>query len=376
MTADLRDWIAVAALPDLGPASVKKLWDQGWTPEKLLRSSEADWHRLNLKKKTITTLSDFQQGHTSLVQQKLESALTWQASAEDCHIITITDADYPALLREIYDPPPILFTRGNLAALNLPQVGIVGSRSASKGGLKHAYQFAGYLAQNGLIVNSGLALGIDAAAHQASVNAQCPTVAVFGTGLDRPYPARNRILAQQILEQQGIWLSELFPGAPPLAPHFPRRNRIISGMSAGILVVEAAPKSGSLITARMAMEQGREVFAIPGAINNPLSKGCHQLIREGACLVESAEDITSQLASILGYLAEQNAEHIEDESEEELSHFAPETQKLLKHLGYEYNSIDQLSYLTGMDIAELGPMLVELELLGIISQDGHGYIRC
>ncbi|WP_415895444.1 DNA-processing protein DprA [Neptuniibacter sp. PT34_22] len=376
MTADLRDWIAVAALPDLGAASVKKLWDQGWTPEKLLRSSEADWHRLNLKKKTTTALSDFQQGRTSLVQHKLESALAWQASAEDCHIIAITDADYPALLREIYDPPPILFARGNLEALNLPQVGIVGSRSASHGGLKHAYQFADYLAQNGLIVNSGLALGIDAAAHQASVNAQCPTVAVFGTGLDRPYPARNRILAQQILEQQGIWLSELFPGAPPLAPHFPRRNRIISGMSAGILVVEAAPKSGSLITARMAMEQGREVFAIPGAINNPLSKGCHQLIREGACLVESAEDITSQLAPLLGYLAEQHVEHIEDKSEDDFSHLCPETQQLLKHLGYEYNSIDQLSYLTGMDISELGPMLVELELLGVISQDGQGYIRC
>ncbi|WP_415882985.1 DNA-processing protein DprA [Neptuniibacter sp. QD72_48] len=376
MTADLKDWIAVAALPDLGAASVKKLWDQGWTPEKLLCSSEADWHRLNLKQKTITALSDIQQGRASPALQKLDSALAWQASAEDCHILAITDADYPALLREIYDPPPILFARGNLTALNLPQVGIVGSRSASSGGVKHAYQFAGYLAQNGLIVNSGLALGIDAAAHQASVNAQCPTVAVFGTGLDRPYPARNRILAQQILEQQGVWLSELFPGAPPLAPHFPRRNRIISGMSAGILVVEAAPKSGSLITARMAMEHGREVFAIPGSINNPLSKGCHQLIREGACLVESAEDITSQLAPMLGYLAEQNAEHIEGDSEKDVSHFAPETQRLLKHLGYEYNSIDQLSYLTGMDIAELGPILVELELLGIISQDGHGYIRC
>jgi len=376
MTADLRDWIAVAALPDLGAASVKKLWDQGWTPEKLLRSSEADWHRLNLKKKTITALSDFQQGRTSSVQQKLDSALAWQASAEDCHILAITDADYPTLLREIYDPPPILFARGNLAALNLPQVGIVGSRSASNGGLKHAYQFADYLAKNGLIVNSGLALGIDAAAHQASVNAQCPTVAVFGTGLDRPYPARNRILAQQILEQQGVWLSELFPGAPPLAPHFPRRNRIISGMSAGILVVEAALKSGSLITARMAMEQGREVFAIPGALNNPLSKGCHQLIREGAGLVESAEDITSQLAPMLGYLAEQHVEHIEDDTEEDLSHLAPETQQLLRHLGYEYNSIDQLSYLTGMDIAALSPILVELELLGVISQDGQGYIRC
>lgn len=376
MTADLRDWIAVAALPDLGAASVKKLWDKGWTPEKLLSASETDWHRLNLKQKTLLALRDYQQSSTSLLHKKQQVAFDWQASTDDCYLLPITHPDYPALLREIYDPPPLLFVRGNLAALNLPQIAIVGSRSASHNGAKLAYQFAEYLAKQGLIVNSGLALGIDAAAHQACVASRAPTVAVFGTGLDKPYPARNRALAQQILEQQGTWVSELFPGAPPLASHFPRRNRIISGMSLGIIVVEAALKSGSLITARMAMEQGREVFAIPSSINNPLSKGCHQLLREGACLAETASDIVSQLAPMLGYLVETCASKDEPNAPTSTDGLPPNAQVVIEKMGFDYISIDQLSSLTGMDIADLGPLLVELELYGVISQDPQGYIRC
>lgn len=373
MTADPRDWIAVAALPHLGPASYKRLWENGWTPETLLNASEADWQRLGLKRETITALKQLQWGSSPIVEPLISKALTWSESCDLNHIIPITHSDYPALLKEIHDPPPLLFVRGNLAAIGLPQLAIVGSRKASSSGIRIAYEFASYLSQRGLTINSGLALGIDAAAHQAAVNVKLPTVAVLGTGADKIYPARNRSLGSEIIRQGGAWVSEFFPETPPLASHFPRRNRIISGMSVGVLVVEAAPKSGSLITARVAIEQGREVFAIPGGLNNPMSRGCNQLIKSGASLVESADDIVSELGALLGVMAPEPKQPIGRSGDLVLSELE---RHLLDQMGYDPISVDTLCERTGSDIAVLSVSLVELELKGVIEQSFGGYIRC
>ena len=372
MTADPKDWIAVAALPQLGPASIKRLWENGWTPDRLLQASPLEWQRLNLKEKTCSALHKYQTSAGGAVHDAVQSALRWQSSLPDAHILPITHPDYPALLRDIHDPPPVLFVRGCLEILGLPQVAIVGSRSASQTGIRQSYTFASDLVKKGLVISSGLALGVDASAHQACVDSNGPTIAVFGTGADRLYPPRNRQLALDILTCGGAWVSEFFPGAAPLASHFPRRNRVISGMSSGVLVVEAAPKSGSLITARMAVEQGREVFAIPGPLNSPLSRGCHLLIKEGAVLAENSQDIVHELSSLLGLYSES----------EELNHdpvaIAPslteEEDKLVALIGYEIGSIDQISVSSGMSIAELGPLLVEMELKGLIEQRDGGYI--
>lgn len=377
MTADPKDWIAVAALPSLGPASIKRLWEMGWTPDKFLNASPLEWQRLDLKQKTIMALQEYQASDSGLLHQSTENVLQWQASANDAHVLPITHEAYPRLLREIYDPPPLLFVRGDLNALNLPQIAIVGSRSASVSGLKHAYAFSSGLSKSGLAVNSGLAMGVDAAAHQACVDADGATVAVFGTGLDRIYPTRNQMLAVEILSKGGAWVSEFFPGTPPLAPNFPRRNRIISGMSTGVLVVEAAPRSGSLITARMAMEHGREVFALPGPLNNPLSRGCHLLIKEGAVLVETASDIVDQLGSLLGsYLDDECVVSAKESEEDDLSNFSDKEILVMKQMGYEVCFIDQLSLSCEFEISELSQLLVEMELKGVLEQRDGGYIRC
>jgi DNA processing protein len=370
---DPRDWIAVAALPDLGPASIKRLWDHGWTPEKLFNSSSSDWQRLGLKKSTLNALNNYQCGsRKSLVSERVELALNWRGAADDHSILAITDPAYPTLLRELTDPPPVLFVKGEVTCLNLPQIGVVGSRSASVTGLGQAATMAEYLSESGFVINSGLALGVDAAAHMAAVKSKLPTIAVLGTGVDRIYPSRNQSLAESILSNKGAWVSEFFPGTAPLASHFPRRNRIISGMSLGILVVEAALRSGSLITARMAMEQNREVFAIPGPLNNPLSKGCHQLIREGAVLVESGADIVRELGSLLGVIAPVKDEDSASEPEYQVD---PELGSLLQCMGFEICSVDQISQRSGLSVAKLSSMLVELELKGMISQTSSGYVR-
>ena len=200
--------------------------------------------------------------------------------------MTLHDARYPELLKQIADPPSILFVQGDVSLLAKWQIALVGSRNPSASGRDTAYEFSRYLAQDGITINSGLAMGIDAASHQGALAAGGKTIAVIGTGLDRVYPAKHRELAHEIASTGAI-VSEFALGTSPRAENFPRRNRIISGLSLGTVVVEAAVKSGSLITARMAMEQGREVFAIPGSIHNPLARGCHQLIRQGAKLVEN-----------------------------------------------------------------------------------------
>ena len=299
-----------------------------------------------------------------------ESHLAWLKQS-GCHLIPITqETAYPSLLRRLTDAPTALFVQGDPTLLHLPQLAVVGSRHASQSGFSTAKQFCAHLAQHGMTITSGMALGIDTAAHQGALSVQGTTIAVAGTGLDRVYPARNHELAHQIANQ-GALISEYLPGTKPLRGHFPRRNRIIAGLSLGVLVIEAALKSGSLITARLANEMGREVFAIPGSIHNPLARGCHGLIRQGAKLVETAEHVVEELSAHLAELSAsldqptQTTEPAYDEVE-------PEHQILLAAMGFDPISPDQLVENTHLTAAEVSSILLLLELQGQVSSEPGG----
>jgi DNA processing protein len=287
----------------------------------------------------------------------------------DCHLLRRNDPDYPRLLAELPSPPPVLFLRGDPDLLQLPQLAIVGSRHPTAGGRATAIDFAGHLAARGLVISSGLALGIDAAAHQGALEADGLTLAVTGTGPDRIYPAQHRALAHRIAEQ-GLLVSEFPTGTPPLPANFPRRNRILAGLALGTLVVEAALKSGSLITARLAAEAGREVFAIPGSIHNPLARGCHALIRSGAKLVESGDDVLEELAPLVRLpTAAPRAESTDTAASQALEH---DHQAVLEAMGHDPVTTDQLVERTGFSAAEVSSILLLLELQGHVSSDAGG----
>ena len=274
-------------------------------------------------------------------------------------IIESDSEDYPELLRGIPGPPTLLYIVGNAEALHMPALSIVGSRNPSRGGKENAYQFAKHLGRSGFCIVSGLAQGIDTSAHEGALAAGAMTVAFLGHGIDRVYPSANRDLAHRI-SQNGVLVSEYPLGSPPRREHFPQRNRLISGLSLGTLVVEAARRSGSLITARLAGDQGREVFAIPGSIHNPLSRGCHQLIRQGAKLVESADDIVSELGSLAGHLMQNDNNQGKQESNN-IEHDA-DYEVLLNNLSYDPTSADELAENSGLTIDQVSSMLLILEL--------------
>ncbi len=310
------------------------------------------------------------------------STRRWRREAADlreharrmsCSLICATDPAYPPLLREIHRPPPLLHVLGDPEILSLPQLAIVGSRNATSSGTRQAEQFAAALAEAGLVVTSGLALGIDAAAHRGALRSG-RTLGVLGCGVDVVYPRRNRDLRQRILEDGGALVSELPPGSAPLRQHFPARNRIISGLAAGVLVVEAAPDSGSLITADFALEQGREVFAVPGSVHNPLSRGCHQLIREGALLTERVADIVDAIGGLLGYMA--GDEPREPESPGPRGAEEPGQQAVLQALGFDPMDFDTLAARLDLPVPELSAALVALEMQGLVEQTGDRYQRC
>ncbi|WP_287110650.1 DNA-processing protein DprA [Methylobacillus sp.] len=273
------------------------------------------------------------------------------------HLLTLADACYPQSLLDIPNPPPLLYAKGRLELLKMPSIAVVGSRNASPQGEKNAEEFAAALSRQGVCIVSGMALGIDGAAHKGALQAGGATVAVVGTGLDIVYPARHRALAHQIAEQ-GLIISEFALGTPSRAQNFPRRNRIISGLSQGCLVVEASLQSGSLITARLAAEQGREVFAIPGSIHSPHAKGCHQLIKQGAKLVESTQDIFEEMKMFPKPIPDaidtvQPAGSVHD--------------PLLEALGYDPVSLDTLAARSGLTTEHLSAMLLVLELEGKVT---------
>ncbi len=300
--------------------------------------------------------------------------LNWLATKSNAHVITLRDPLYPQALKHIADPPPVLYVLGDANVLQAQQIAMVGSRACSTNGLRNARMFAQQLAQAGLVITSGLALGIDAASHNgalAHVNGK--TVAVLAHGLDTIYPKQHIRLAEQII-QQGCLVSESAIGIIPLPKQFPRRNRLISGLSLGVLIVEAELNSGSLITARYAIEQGRELFAIPGSINLPKSRGCNSLIKQGAKLVENLDDVLEELEALLNYSFRDKYAGVVKNCSGQVA-LNVNQQQLMQFIDDEATSVDAIIMQTGMASNAVGSMLLELELQGVISAVPGGYAR-
>jgi DNA processing protein len=354
--AALRDWLALVRVPGFGPAGFRKLSTAigSQHPARMLACSRHQLIEAGLSSRVADAFANRDPAAS-------EQDLSWLDGSPDRHLIPISDPRYPGLLRDIPDPPIALFARGDPDLLGMPQLAVVGSRNPTHAGRRTAREFARFLAHYGLTITSGLADGIDAAAHEGALQAEGMTIAVMGTGPDRIYPAGNRELATRIA-RSGLLLSELPPGTGPAPGHFPRRNRIIAGLSLGVLVVEAAEKSGSLITARLAGENGREVLAIPGSIHNPLARGCHRLIRQGAKLVETAADILEEIAPQLPGSAAPYATPAGNAPDAD-----PEYQRLLDALGFDPENMDTLAERTGLTAEALSSMLLILELQGHVS---------
>lgn len=354
-----RAWLILADAPGLDGATLAPLLDVFGGAEGLVSATSTAWRAAGLGETLAEHLAQPN-------EQYLAAASTWFEGGADRHLVTWDDARYPPLLRQIAGAPVALFVHGDPTLLGAPQLAIVGSRSASAGGVQTAEAFASHLAGCGLCITSGLALGIDAAAHRGAIGGGGRTIAVMGTGPDRVYPASNGALAGEIA-QNGALCTEFLPGVGPLRENFPRRNRIISGLAVGTLVVEARAHSGALITARRAAEQGREVFAIPGSIHNPLAKGCHKLIRDGAKLVESAEHILEELAALLALPAEDaSAARVSTAEAAQPRTHDPEYQRLLDALGWDTVDVDSLVLRSGLTAAEVSSMLLILELEGSV----------
>ena len=327
---------------------------------------------------SVKQLCAFQQPDWQKITQIIQASTACNSA-----IVCFDDTGYPQLLKEIYDPPLVFFIQGNISLLNASQIAVVGSRSSSVGGRDTAFTLCQQLAQQNFVITSGLALGIDAAAHRGAISYPNSTIAVVATGLDQVYPARHKTLAQQIITCGGAIISEFLPGTQPRAGHFPKRNRLISGLSLGVLVVEAELKSGSLITARCALEQNREVFAIPSSIENKQAKGCHWLIKQGAKLVEQCADIIDEFA-----FTEQRGLHFNNGTQRQklavqgtLDGLGEIKQKdlcndeLLDNVGFEITPVDKVVSRSGLPVEEVLTRLTMLELDGLVSAIPGGYIR-
>ena len=351
MTIDdgLRDWLRLAAVPGVGSQTQRLLLKAFGLPNAVFAASGSA-----LRSVIGADLAIALHAHDS--HAEVEAALAWAAEPGN-QLITLADRLYPQALLDTDDPPILLYVKGQAELLNRPSLALVGSRNASHQGEANAEAFARALSQAGLGIVSGMALGIDAAAHRGGLQGPGSTIAVIGTGIDRIYPARNADLARRIAETGAI-VSEFPLGTPPLQHNFPRRNRIIAGLAKGCLVVEAAERSGSLITARLAAEAGREVFAIPGSIHSPVAKGCHKLIKQGAKLVDSAQDILEEL----GWEA-----RVAIPPEIRLQ-TPPTGDPLLETMGFDPISVDVLANRTGLTADTLLAMLLAHELEGRVAQ--------
>ncbi len=338
-------WFRLLETPGLGREGARRLLASFGSAERVLGASWAALQEM-VGAKLATAL------HTvpDHLPERLQAALAWRHGGDDRQVLCIADAEYPPQLLQTVDPPLLLYVQGQMPMLAKRSLAIVGSRNASAQGLDNARDFATHLSRQGWAIVSGLAHGIDGAAHEGGLQGQGGTVAVVGTGLDRVYPARHRELAHRIAAH-GALLSEFAPGTPPLATNFPQRNRVIAGLARGTLVVEAALQSGSLITARLAAEAGREVFAVPGSIHSPLSRGCHALIRQGAKLVEGAQDILEELQGAGPVPTSEPARSTVDGAD-----------AVLEALGHDPATLDALCARTGYSAQALSARLLELEL--------------
>jgi DNA processing protein len=362
--SDLADWIRLDSTPGVGPATARALLAHLGPPAAIFAADLPALRKVVSEVVARALLSP----PSSSLRTLIDRTFTWLDEPGNA-VLTLADADYPPSLLSISDPPLLLYAKGRIDLLkNSSTLAIVGSRNATRQGRVNADHFAESFSQAGWTVVSGMALGIDTAAHEGSLRTATSarsgsTIAVIGTGADIVYPARNRNLAHRIAEQ-GCLLSEYALGTPAIAANFPRRNRLISGLSRGVLVVEAAAQSGSLITARTALEQGREVFAIPGSIHSPLAKGCHQLIKQGAKLVESAQDVLEEFGAW--------ARPVEEEAASEAH---SEFDALLSAMGFDPVHIDVLASIVHIDMAKLSSQLLHMELAGMVEMLPGGIYR-
>ena len=344
-------WFRLIETPGVSRGAARRLLAACGSPERVLVAGPGLWRELGGPDAAAGLARPHQ-----VVEERLAAANFWLSGGEGRQAIAVGDPAYPALLLQTADPPLLLYTQGDPARLSQRSVAVVGSRHATPQGEANASAFSKALSEQGWVVVSGLAMGIDGAAHEGALLGPAGTVAVVGTGLDRIYPPRHKGLAHRIA-LHGCIVSEYAPGTPALPVHFPQRNRIIAGLSLGTLVVEAAVQSGSLITARMASEAGREVFAIPGSIHSPHAKGCHALLKQGAKLVESADDILEELQT-------SSPRQAQAPSPQE----PPLADPLLQALGSDPVGLDELLGRTGWPVAELSARLLTLELEGLVAR--------
>lgn len=349
-STDAEDWLRFTFAPGVTPGAQRKLLRTFGGPAEALEASAASVTGVvgEAAAAALRSGPDL---------DRLQQSLDWLRGPGRC-LVSLADAEYPETLLQTADPPLVLFVQGRVELLSSPALAIVGSRSATPGGIRDAEAFAHHLSNAGLTIVSGLALGIDGAAHRGGLRGGSSSVAVVGCGLDQVYPSRHRDLAQR-LAAEGAVVSEFAIGTPPLAANFPRRNRVISGLVRGCLVVEAAMRSGSLITARLALEQGREVFAIPGSIHSPVSKGCHWLIKQGAKLVESAQDVLEEL----GVASDASRDHTAVKESLPL----PEA-SVLAAMGFEPVDLDTICDRTALSPEAAVGILLKLELGGYLSR--------
>lgn len=359
----LRYWLALHRAPLIGSLRFRRLIEHFGSPREVFAATRDDWNALGVPGRAIEYLA-------APDWRAVDADLAWVfGAAQGQYCLTLAHPDYPALLREIADPPAVLFVKGKPSVLQAFLIAMVGSRSPTPTGQTTARTFARELVAGGAGVISGLAVGIDAASHRGALEGQGITVAVAGTGPDRVYPRHHASLADEILARDGALVSEYPPGTGPLAANFPRRNRIISGLALGTLVVEAAPRSGSLITARLALEQNRDVFAVPGSIYSTLSHGCHQLIQQGAKLVQAVQDILEEYphlgpprAAVMAPSDVATSQSVDDE--------------ILKFIAYEPTTVDTLVAATGLSADIIAIAILDLELRGhVASMPGGTYIR-
>lgn len=370
---DQLGWLKLVLAPDLGPGTLDGLDIRPEDYPHLPDWSDRDLGRAGLSGAFVRAIKRPDPA-------RLDAARRWLDHPSH-HLVSRNDEYYPPLLRRIADAPLALFVNGSPEWFLRPQIAIVGSRNATPGGLSIAREFAEDLSRAGLVITSGLALGVDGVAHRSAMDAGGVTLAVGGTGPDQVYPARHRDLARRIVDN-GAVISSFAPGVGPRAGHFPARNRIISGMSTGVLVIEAGIRSGSLITARLAGEQGREVFAVPGSIRNPMARGCHRLIRQGARLVESPDEIVDELRPLIaelagelrGLLAPRTSSAAADASADRIESEAsdPQVETLLAAVGYDPTSVDEIMARTNLTTQAVSSMLLELELQGRVAALGGG----
>ena len=350
---DLAAWLSLSLTPGLTNDGVRRLLAAFGDPRRVLDATRSALGR----HVPASVAAAIKSGGAA---EALTLAGAWLEDPVN-HIVTLADSQYPRQLLQIPDPPPLLYVKGRAELLNRPALAVVGSRSATAQGIANAESFAKTLSDAGLTIVSGLALGIDAAAHRGGLAGNASSIAVVGTGLDIVYPARNRALAHE-LAARGVLISEFALGTPAIPVNFPRRNRLISGLALGCLVIEAAAASGSLITARSAAEQGREVFAVPGSIHSPLAKGCHALIKQGAKLAESANDILEELrlpAPALPAVPAATAAACATTDEP--------SARLLAALAHEACDMDTLAARSGLDAAQIAALLTQLELSGVVA---------